>query len=172
LIDLTRRLSRNFSLAELAGCEPGPWHDLQLAGLSVYPGHGPRDTVVARLEVLARTILQPIRDHVGVPIHVNSGYRCKARNDVTKGSSPVSQHLCGEAADLHVPGWDDDQLRALWSWIGHTSGLPFGQVIFEDRRPDARFEGAWLHVSLGAPYRSASLCGERLTWTPDGYRSV
>jgi len=91
-------------------------------------------------------------------------------NAATPGASPTSQHVRGEAADIVVPGWTDGRLRDLWAWIGWRSGIAYGQVIYEDRRPDAE-GGAWLHVSLGAPWRGAARCGQRLTWDPAaGYR--
>lgn len=50
--------------------------------------------------------LQILRDYVGVPIHVNSGYRTKDHN-VAVGGSPNSQHLQAKAADIatgkHTP---------------------------------------------------------------------
>lgn len=171
MLDLNRLLSPSFSIRELAGAE-GQWRDAQLAGLVVMPAHGPRDRVVDRLEILARTVLQPIRDHVGRPVKVNSGYRSPAKNAATPGSSSTSQHMYGEAADIAIPGYSDAQLADLADWIGTSGAFAFGQVIFEDRRPGSE-GGAWIHVSVGAPYRSATRCGERWTWTPGGgYRRI
>jgi hypothetical protein len=172
MVDLTRLLSQSFRLRELAGAEDPKWRDAQLAGLLVSPAHGPRDRVIDRLEVLARTVLQPIRDHVDRPVRINSGFRSPAKNAATPGSSASSQHMYGEAADIAIPGYSDAQLRDLADWIGTSGALPFGQVIFEDARPGTE-GGAWIHVSLGTPYRAASRCGERWTWTPaTGYRRV
>jgi hypothetical protein len=171
MVDLNRLLSPSFALRELAGAD-GQWRDAQLAGLLEMPSHGPRDRVVDRLAVLARTILQPIRDHVGRPVRINSGFRSKAKNAATPGSSATSQHMYGEAADIAIPGYSDAELSALATWIGTSGAFPYGQVIYEDRRPGSE-GGAWIHVSLGAPYRSATRCGERWTWTPgDGYRRI
>ena len=167
-IDLNTRLSANFTLGELAGTNDPTWRAAQLAGLSLVPSSGPQtDTIATRLGALARTILQPIRDHIGRPLKINSGYRCSAKNAATSGSSSTSQHMLGEAADVCVPGYTDAQLYALAQWIGKSSGIPFGQVIFEDKRPGSE-GGAWIHVSLGAPYRPASRSGHRLLWTPTG----
>jgi len=166
-VDLNARLSANFTLGELAGTNDPTWRAAQLAGLALVPSSGPRtDTVAMRLGALARTILQPIRDHIGRPIKINSGYRCSAKNASIAGSSATSQHMLGEAADIAVPGYTDAQLYALAQWIG-KSGLLFGQVIFEDKRPGTE-GGAWIHVSLGAPYRAAARSGQRLLWTPTG----
>lgn len=170
MVDLSVRLTQNFTLRELAGVDDPRWRAAQVAGLIVVPGHGPRQPVYERLAVLARTILQPIRDHIARPLRINSGFRSPEKNAATPSASPTSQHCFGEAADLAVPGYSDAQLADLADWIGTSGAFPFGQVIFEDARPGSE-GGAWIHVSLGAPYRSASRCGQRLTWSPAaGYR--
>lgn len=172
MVDLSVRLSPNFTLRELAGVDDARWRAAQVAGLLVVPAHGPRQPVYERLAVLARTILQPIRDHIGRPLRINSGFRSPEKNAATPGASATSQHCFGEAADIAVPGYNDAQLADLADWIGTSGAFPFGQVIFEDARPGSE-GGAWIHVSLGAPYRSASRCGQRLTWSPAaGYRRI
>ena len=47
--------------------------------------------------------LQQIRDHFGVPVNVNSGYRCKSHNAAV-GGDPQSSHMKGMAADICLPG--------------------------------------------------------------------
>jgi len=167
VIDLKEKLSPSFTLGELAGADDPKWAQAQIAGLSTVPASGPRDkTVHARLRLLAQTILQPVRDHVGKPVRINSGYRSPAKNASVPGSSKTSQHMFGEAADICVPGLNDAQLRELFDWIAFSSGLPFGQVIFEDKRPTQE-GGAWIHISLGAPYRTKNN-RQTLVWTPSG----
>lgn len=46
-------------------------------------------------------ILQQIRDHFGVSVHVNSGHRCEAHNAAV-GGSKTSHHMRGMAADIRV----------------------------------------------------------------------
>lgn len=48
-------------------------------------------------------ILQQIRDHFGVSVHVNSGYRCESHNAAV-GGSKTSHHMRGMAADIRVKG--------------------------------------------------------------------
>jgi zinc D-Ala-D-Ala carboxypeptidase len=43
--------------------------------------------------------LEAVRKLHGMPMHINSGYRCKVSND-NAGSSDTSSHLLGEAADI------------------------------------------------------------------------
>ena len=56
---------------------------------------------VINLRNLCREVLQPLRDHEGKPIHINSGYRCPELNEAVHGVGD-SQHLRGEAADIHL----------------------------------------------------------------------
>lgn len=54
-----------------------------------------RDAVKALVE----TVLQPLRDNWGKPLHINSGYRCPELNKEV-GGVPTSQHVKGEAGDV------------------------------------------------------------------------
>jgi uncharacterized protein YcbK (DUF882 family) len=56
------------------------------------------DWVLNNVKELAKN-LQVIRNHFGVAISVNSGYRSPEHNKAV-GGSPTSQHLTGKAADL------------------------------------------------------------------------
>ena len=56
--------------------------------------------------------LQIIRNKVGVPIKINSGYRSPEHN--TKiGGSKTSQHLLGKAADIVIDGYTPDEVADL-----------------------------------------------------------
>ena len=48
---------------------------------------------------LVDTVLQPLRDRVGHPLRINSGYRCPELNRAVGGVA-TSQHVRGEAADV------------------------------------------------------------------------
>jgi len=71
----------------------------------------------------------------GVPIMVNSAFRCKEVNDAV-GSKDTSQHRLGCAADIRVPGMTPDEV--VKSII--AAGLPFDQLIREFDR--------WTHISV------------------------
>lgn len=47
--------------------------------------------------------LQKLRDAIGKPIKINSGYRCLFHNR-SIGSTDTSQHVLGKAADIVVAG--------------------------------------------------------------------
>ena len=61
----------------------------------------PSDDVVASLQYLASTVLEPIRQSVAMPLHISSGYRCPLVNKLVGGSA-TSQHCLGEAADCEL----------------------------------------------------------------------
>ena len=60
-------------------------------------------TVEVRDAVRALTlnVLQPLRDDLGLPVVISSGYRCPELNKAVEGVAS-SQHTKGEAADIHV----------------------------------------------------------------------
>ena len=87
-----------------------------------------------RLRNLAREILDPLREAIGHPIIVDSGFRSPLVNAAVKGSKS-SQHMKGEAADIRCPAIGQAALfRAI-----RESGLAFDQLIDEF--------GSWVHVS-------------------------
>lgn len=45
--------------------------------------------------------LDSLRERLGFPIQITSGYRCEAHNKAIKGS-PRSQHLKGKAVDIRI----------------------------------------------------------------------
>lgn len=50
-------------------------------------------------------LLQKIRDHFGLPVHINSAYRTAAYNLSKKvGGAKFSQHQYGKAADIYIQG--------------------------------------------------------------------
>ena len=62
------------------------------------------------VKALVCEVLDPVREKLGMPIVVNSGYRCEKHNkDV--GGVKNSQHLRGEAADIYCQ--DNERLKQL-----------------------------------------------------------
>lgn len=55
------------------------------------------------LRCLAVYVLQPIRDELGIPVTVTSGYRTPRHNKSVEGADH-SQHIYGEAADILCEG--------------------------------------------------------------------
>ena len=53
----------------------------------------------ANIETLVRCVLDPVREHWGLPIRVTSGYRCLELNEEVNGVED-SYHMEGCAADI------------------------------------------------------------------------
>lgn len=56
--------------------------------------------------------LQALRDEVGQPVIITSGYRCPEHNRAV-GGAEQSQHLFGRAADIYVPKMDTEELAKI-----------------------------------------------------------
>ena len=67
----------------------------------------PTPEVVENLRRLCQHTLEPLREKLGLPIIITSGYRTKALNDIIVHASRKSQHLVGYAADFYVSGHTD-----------------------------------------------------------------
>lgn len=100
----------------------------------------PDDKQIASLIALCDNVLERLRAHFGAPVVVSSGFRSPAVNSRAGGASD-SQHLAGEAADIHIPGVDNAD---IWRWI--DANLEFDQLIGE-RLEDGHPSAGWVHVS-------------------------
>jgi hypothetical protein len=88
---------------------------------------------VNNLQRLAE-FLEEVRSLLGKPIIIDSGFRSPEVNQAV-GSTSVSQHLRGCAADFRVPGMTPAEVvKAI-----HGSDLPFDQLILEL---------TWTHISI------------------------
>ena len=101
----------------------------------------PKD-IEENLTYLVKNVLQPLRDHIGVPIRVTSGYRSPALNRAVGGSSS-SWHSHGCAADIQIPS-GKVSLKEVFEWIYHN--LPYTELIAEGI--DRRGQVSWIHVAL------------------------
>lgn len=97
----------------------------------------PRPEHVAALRRLCEDVLEPLRRRFG-RIIVTSGYRSPELNRLVGGVA-TSQHLRGEAADLHVSSQAAGQRMA--DYIRHN--LPHRQVLLEHRPHTSVW---WVHV--------------------------
>ena len=103
----------------------------------------PNEEEIACLKHLCEGVLEPIRDHFGIPYSPSSGYRSPALSEAI-GSSDKSQHCKGQAADIELPGISN--LTLCW-WI--RSHLNFDQLILEyfvEGEPSS----GWVHISLSS----------------------
>ncbi|MDY3074712.1 MAG: D-Ala-D-Ala carboxypeptidase family metallohydrolase [Prevotella sp.] len=74
----------------------------------------PNEQQVANLKRLCQEVLEPLRQHFGVPIIIGSGFRCPKLNKLVGGVSN-SQHMTGEACDIHLS--DQKKLREWFTWL-------------------------------------------------------
>jgi zinc D-Ala-D-Ala carboxypeptidase len=100
--------------------------------------------LIPSAQAVCQFILEPLRVNVGIPIGMDSGYRCLVLNRLIK-SKDDSQHVLAEAADIRIKGMTPqqvcDRIVAL--------NLPFDQLIEE--------YGEWTHVSYGPRNRRQKL---------------
>lgn len=64
----------------------------------------PTPEVVENLRRLCTHTLEPLREKLGLPIIITSGYRTKELNDIIVHASRKSQHMEGRAADFYLAG--------------------------------------------------------------------
>lgn len=93
------------------------------------------------IRMLARNVLDPIRENYARPVYLSSGYRSPALNRAVGGSTK-SQHCNGEAADTEVQGIGNPSLAR---WI--IKNLEFDQIILEFFNPAEGPNSGWVHVS-------------------------
>ncbi|NLV52609.1 MAG: DUF882 domain-containing protein [Bacteroidales bacterium] len=125
------KLSEHFDLREFTHSATA-----QRQGIANVPGQAE----VENLKALCRHVLEPLREHAGQPVIISSGYRSPALNGAVHGAEH-SQHMRGEAADIHVPNNDTGNEWLAWM-MDH---LVFDQLIKERQRRDS--PTFWIHVS-------------------------
>ena len=125
------QLSKNFTLEELI--------ESQSARRNVITEQfTPSHAVIENLRKLCENLLQPLRDGIGKPIKISSGYRCKRLNKKI-GGAPNSEHIEGKAVDIQAVGYTN---KELFDYI--KKNMNYRQLIWEYGTKE---EPAWVHVS-------------------------
>lgn len=146
------KLSKSFTLRELTKSDTAIRKGI---------GNIPNKDEIEKLKALCENILQPVRDHYGIPFVPNSGYR-SAELCIAIGSKVTSQHAKGEAVDFEIPTVSNYDLAV---WI--KDNLDFDQLILECYTMGDPSSG-WVHCSYKA---DGSNRKEVLTYTRStGYR--
>lgn len=127
-------LTANFSVHEMIKSE---------AAIRLGIDNTPSESIIDNLRVLCEQVLQPVRDHYGKGVKVNSAYRSPEVNKAV-GGSPISDHCKGQAADIEIPGVSNAELA---QWI--EANLPYTQLILEFYTQGIPDSG-WVHVSYDA----------------------
>lgn len=102
----------------------------------------PDNNQLHRIILLAEEVFDPLREWVGGPVKINSGFRSDALNKAI-GGSRTSQHSANNGAAFDI----DDTFghktnKEMFNYI--KDNLSFDQLIWEfgnDSNPD------WIHVS-------------------------
>lgn len=95
------------------------------------------------MKALGVNIFDKVREHIGCPLGLSSGYRSKELNDATPGASSKSQHSLGEAFDMDADVHGGTTNKVIFDFI--RLNLDFDQLIWEygtDKEPD------WVHASF------------------------
>jgi hypothetical protein len=124
-------LSANFTLKELTKSD---------TAIRLGLDNTPNDEALENLKLLCEKVLQPVRDHFGKSVTVNSGYRSPESNAAV-GGSKTSDHCKGQACDLEIDGIPNPELA---QWI--MDNLDYTQLILEFYTQGQPNSG-WVHVS-------------------------
>ena len=133
-------LSPHFSLEELVHSQTAERQNID---------NTPTPEIIENLRMLAAG-LEQVRDLLGKPVTVSSGYRCPALNTAVGGAID-SQHMQGQAADIISPGVGTplEICRLI-----DASGIRFDQLIYEYD---------WCHISFSPEPRRERLTLDRGT---------
>lgn len=137
------KLTQNFTLNELVYSVTAEANKID---------NRPNVKVVANLKALCENVLQPLRDSLGCPVIVSSGFRCAELNKRIGGASN-SGHLTGRCADIHVNGMT---AKELYNFI-KKSGVKYRQCILESN--------SWVHID----YKKDDLKCENLIYDGKSY---
>lgn len=124
-------LSANFTLKELTKSDTATRLGID---------NTPDEAVIESLKLLCENVLQPVRDHFGKSVTVNSGFRSPETNQAT-GGSKTSGHCKGQAADIEIEGISNPDLA---HWI--MDNCDYTQLILEFYTQGQPNSG-WVHVS-------------------------
>jgi hypothetical protein len=124
-------LSPNFTLKELTKSDTATRLGID---------NTPDDATIENLKLLCEMVLQPVREHFGKSVTVNSGYRSPESNAAV-GGSKTSDHCKGQAADIEIDGLPNPELA---QWI--MDNLDYTQLILEFYTQGQPNSG-WVHVS-------------------------
>lgn len=77
--------------------------------------------------------LEVVRDVVGKPVRIISGYRTASHNEKV-GGAPYSQHKFGRAADIFVEGWRPERLAGVLECLIARDEIPRGGIGADNTR--------------------------------------
>ncbi len=138
----------------------GQWFSLrEMTRTSTGLPNQPPEPYWANLKRLVDTLLDPLRNDLGAPVRVTSGYRSPQVNAAI-GGSRTSRHMLGLAADIKVKGMESTTLAERIEQLRQDGFLDYDQVIAY-----AASRGGHVHVGL-AP--EGSTPRRQMLWAPKG----
>lgn len=130
------QLTTDFSLEELCYSETA--NNMGINNIPTDP------QIISNITALCVNVLQPLRDGIQNPIHINSGYRTPQLNAAIGGVTN-SQHMEGKAADTTCYKNTLD-----WAQYILAAGIAFDQLILELYSPETDLHSGWIHLSYNA----------------------
>lgn len=124
------QLTPHFALEELATTSNKKYKELNLREAQKQIG---------KMYMLAG-FAERVREIVGAPLIITSGYRCPGLNKAVGGAN-TSQHKLGEAIDFKCHRYTNEQLACKIA----ASDLKFQQLIIEHSGA-----ATWVHISIGS----------------------
>ena len=129
---MATKLTEHFTLEEMTASPTA-----KKLGLS----NTPTAEHIENMRYCCEKILEPVRNHFGKAVSINSSYRSPAVNTAV-GGSKTSQHVNGQAIDFEINGISN---KIVADWI--ADNLEFDQVILEFYVEGDKNSG-WVHASI------------------------
>lgn len=142
--------AENFTLAELIHSDTA-----DRLKIDNQPPAAVADSVYENLTYLAQTVLQPLRDWMGEPLYVSSGYRSPTLN-LKVGGSATSFHRLGCAADVLLGAKSKYKLSELFYHV--ATKLPYTELIAEG------IPGGWLHIAVQRGREAEHSCKYQMSY--------
>jgi zinc D-Ala-D-Ala carboxypeptidase len=142
-------ISKHFTLKEMT---------MSTTAMRLGIDNTPSAESIQSMSLLAERVLEPVREYIGEPIKISSGYRSPELNKKV-GGSKTSQHCLGEAADIVCQNKNNEMFYFI------KNNLEFDQLIWEfgdEHEPD------WVHVS----YRDNRMRGQVLVASKKNGKTV
>ena len=115
-----QNLSPHFELREFIASRKAKEHGID---------NTPPEEAVENLRALCQHTLEPLREALGLPIIITSGFRTMALNNLLAHASSTSQHMQGRAADLYVGKGSREELIKAFREILQNPKIDFDQLI-------------------------------------------
>ena len=133
------KITKNFTLEELIESNTALRRGID---------NNPDADHIHNLVALCEHILQPLRDKIGKPIRITSGYRSAELNTAIGGASrngkPTSDHCFGRAADIKLIIDGENRSELLYLGILEMN-IPFKQMIWEFGDKETP---QWVHIAF------------------------